>query len=177
MQISDSQKLILFMLTEIYEALEVKSEVDPAFIRDAIWANKTWTIGEMYPGIFNSNTGWPAVAREVADILDMWHIIEDSYSKLETHEKSSVEEKAGRPIVFGGFDGNYERDHKSTAEFLTEKMGRFESFKGRIGDTHCEILGHYRRMCEVFKPLRTKLADRRPMPNLTADEIVGLVTA
>jgi uncharacterized protein len=37
MQLSNGEKLILFMLTEIYQQLGVRGEVDPKFVKQAIF--------------------------------------------------------------------------------------------------------------------------------------------
>ena len=54
MNLSDGEKLILAMLSEIHEALEIKNGVDPKFVQSAIYSGNFWGLKWQYSGIFDS---------------------------------------------------------------------------------------------------------------------------
>jgi hypothetical protein len=56
---------------------------------------------------------------------------------------------------------------------MVENLDRFESFKGRTGNG---VLGldSYRRMYEVFEPMRAGLSSRNPI-RLTGEEVEALM--
>lgn len=153
MQVSDSEKLILVMLSELYDTMGVKGEIDPDFIRSAVLGNKTWSIPWMYPGIPFAEDDTPEVVKEVLDILDMWSVIEASYADFSDDEKEQLASKAepfGKEPKFRGFDGNNESEYMSTASFLVNKLDRFEEFKGRYFNSHSRVVDVYQRMLPAF---------------------------
>jgi hypothetical protein len=42
MKLTDSEKLTLIMLCEIYEKLGIKGELDSKFVKEAIFSGNTW---------------------------------------------------------------------------------------------------------------------------------------
>lgn len=146
------------MLSELYDSVGVKGEIDPDFIRSAIFDNEEWSIPWKYPGIPFSEQSTPDIVKEVLDILEMWSTIEYSYEQLTGKEKTVLEEKAkpfGKP-KFEGFDGNNESEHMGTASFLVNKLDRFDEFKGRNFNSHSRSLNNYRRMLPTFFDVRKK---------------------
>ncbi|WP_202949732.1 hypothetical protein [Escherichia coli] len=89
MQLSDGEKLILMMLCDLYDKNEIEGEIDHTFVRDAIFENQTWALPWKFSGIPFKNTETPRVVKKVLDILDMWRVIEYSYSELTEEEKRS----------------------------------------------------------------------------------------
>lgn len=160
MKISDGEKLILLMLSEVYDRLEIDGEIEPDFIRSAIFNDKAWSIPWKYVGIPFEDQETPEIVSEVLDILDMWSFIERSYSELTDNEKSFVIENAapfGENPTFPGFDGNNETNYMSTASFIVNDLDRFEEFKGRNFNSHCPSIDSYKRMLLVYKPLFQQL--------------------
>ena len=51
MTLTDGEKLILLMLTDIYDKLGVQGEIDPQFVRSAIFDNMLWGLSWKYSGI------------------------------------------------------------------------------------------------------------------------------
>lgn len=153
MKISDSEKLMLLMLSEIYEKLEVKGKFDPKFIKSAIFDNHTWGIPWEYDSIPFEDKETPKIVFEVLDILQMWGDIERDYNALSEKEKASVEKKAphfGKDPKFIGFDGNHEPKYWNTALFIVKKLNRFVEFKGRDLNSHCPLVDSYKRMLPVY---------------------------
>ncbi len=149
MKLSDSEKLILIMMGEIYKKLEIVGEIDTGFIESAITTNNTWGISHEY-AIFE-NTDNPKV-EEVSSILNMWSVIESSYYKLTDEDKILVEKDNN--LEFKGFDGNNEADELSIARFFIENLNKFVEFKNRDINSHMPSIEKYRKMLLIFKPMR-----------------------
>ena len=153
--LTDPEKLILIMLSEIQEHLKIKGEVDPAFIKEAIFSGNLWALGWELPSIFQNRVISEEVVTEVVDYLDMWQRVEESYEVLSAQNKMWLEKEAapfGKPS-FNGFDGNNEGEYISAARFLVERMDRFPRFKKRDLNSHYPSIATHRRMYAVFDPL------------------------
>lgn len=165
MKITDGEKLILLMLSELYEELEVNGEIDQKFIKEAIFSNNLWALPWKYSGIPFEDQEDPEIVREVLDILDMWSFIEHSYAQLDDEQKALLEKEAnpfGKDPKFPGFDGNNESEYMGTASFIVNELERFEEFKGRSFNSHCPSIDGHRRMLSTFKEIRNNL-DFGPM--------------
>jgi uncharacterized protein YfbU (UPF0304 family) len=159
MKITDGEKLILLMLSELYDKLNVEGEIEPDFIRSAIFSNNMWSIHWKYSGIPFEDQETPEIVKEVLDTLEMWSFIERSYKNLTDDQKAIVEKEAapfGENPSFPGFDGNNESEYMGTASFLVNDLDRFEEFKGRDFNSHYPSLDSYHRMLTVFKPIVRK---------------------
>ena len=77
MKVTDGEKLILLMLSELYDSLKVQGEIEPDFIRSAIFSDKMWSIPWKYSGIPFEHEETPELVKEVLNILDMWSFIEN----------------------------------------------------------------------------------------------------
>jgi uncharacterized protein YfbU (UPF0304 family) len=178
MKLTNPEKLILLMLSEIYEHLDVKGDsgIDPAFVKEAIHSRNTWGFEWQYPSLFESSGSDSAEVIDVVNTLDMWWFIENSYVHFNAADKEKLKDLSpfyGDNPKFPGFDGNNEGELLSIGRFLTEKLGRFESFKGRINNSHSPTIAGYRRMYEVFEPIRRLLGPR----GLTVEEIGKILNA
>jgi len=163
MKFTDGEKLIILMLSEMYEKLGINGEIDPEFIKSAIFNDQLWGLRWKYSGIPFEDVKDPEIVKEVVDILDMWSFIEHSYQNLSGEDKSKLEKDAapfGKDPKFQGFDGNNETEYMGTAMFIVNDLDRFEEFKSRSFNSHCPSLGSHRRMLSAFEPIRKKLASR-----------------
>jgi uncharacterized protein len=174
MKLSEGEKLILIMLSEIHGRLQITNGVDPKFVQSAIYSGNLWGLKWGLPGIFHDSEPADEDISEVVDILDMWSRLEESHEKLPTEEKERVKKEAdlyGSHVHFTGFDGHTDSSHIGVARFLVEQLGRFSNLKGRDFDSHMPLsLDRYRRMLIAFKPLRTA-------SDLTATEIIKILNA
>ncbi|MFZ5517974.1 MAG: YfbU family protein [Candidatus Zhuqueibacterota bacterium] len=162
MKLSDGEKLIILMLSELYENLGVEGEIDPDFIKSAIFNDQLWGIKWKYSGIPFEQTEDPSIVKEVVDILDMWSFIEHAYSKLNDEQKAKLEvdaEPFRKDPKFNGFDGNNEAEYMGTAMFLVNELDRFQEFKGRSFNSHCPSIETHRRMLDAFRPIRNNLVN------------------
>ncbi len=175
-KLGDGDKLILGMLCQLFKQLKVKSEIEPEFVEAAIHGGHYWGLEWRYPGIFHGHEDAKAVVTEVVDVLDMWSFLESGFVKLSKKDKDRVAAEAapfGKRVVFAGFDGNNESEHRGVALFLINELGRFSGFKGRDLDAHMPTIGAHRRMFSVFEPIRRTLTGR----DLNASEVIELLNA
>jgi uncharacterized protein len=172
--ISDGEKLIISMLSDVHKHLEVKGENDTSFVMEAIYGGHYWGLGWKYSGLFHGHKDSKQVVSEVVDVLDMWSFIESACDKLSPKDKARVEKEAapfGTHVRFLGFDGNNETEHLGIARFLIDELERFSSFEGRDLNSHMPSVETYRRMLRVFEPMRSGLVGRE----LGATELIELL--
>lgn len=105
---------------------------------------------------------------EILDILSMFRVLNDSYTRLK--DKSGIEEWW---VTFRGFDGNYEATQMGYVGFLAKQGGRYFSdiLTGDGYNSHCPSLDRYRKMLEHL---------RRNFPNsqiLTKEQIIEVAEA
>jgi uncharacterized protein YfbU (UPF0304 family) len=178
MKLTDPEKLILIMLSEVHEHLKIgKNGADASFVQKSILDGQTWALYWKFPGIFESGGETPDHVKEVCDIFDMWSFIESSYERLSSADKARVKVEAepfGAHVKFSGFDGNNEGEQMSVARFLVEDLDRYQEFKGRDFNSHIRSLPTYRRMLAVFHPIWETLSSRAA-PELTVDEIIAVL--
>lgn len=175
MKLTDGEKLIILMLTEMYEKLQIGGETEPDFLRSAIFNDHLWGIRWKYSGIPFEHAEDPPIVREVVDILDMWSFIEYAYAKLNDQERQQLALAAkpfGENPRFNGFDGNNESEYMSVAMFLVNQLERFQEFKGRSFNSHQLSLDTHRRMLAVFEPLRASLAGS----SLSVDQLTKILS-
>tara|TARA_R110001606_G_scaffold399248_1_gene582720 strand:- start:2636 stop:3178 length:543 start_codon:yes stop_codon:yes gene_type:complete len=175
MKLTDGEKLIALMLSDLYEKLDVKSEIDPEFIRSAIYGDQLWALKWKYSGIPFEKSDTPEIVKEVVDILDMWSFIERGYRKLTNVQKEKLKVDApphGDNPVFQGFDGNNETEHMAVALFLVEELDRFQEFSDRDFNCHYQSLDGHRRMLSVFESIR-KTLNTNPLNIVQLTKILG----
>ena len=161
MKLTDGEKLIVLMLSELYEKLGVNGEIEPDFIKSAIFSDQLWGIKWKYSGIPFEESEDPEIVKEVVDILDMWSFIECAYSQLDEDQKAKLEADVpyfGKDPKFVGFDGNNETEYMGTAMFLVNELERFQEFSGRSFNCHSPSIEGYRRMLSAFEPIRKTLS-------------------
>ena len=172
---TNPEKLMLWLLTEILSGQKNYEDRETInLIRDAICGGHFWALDWELKGIVHDHVDDPKLVSLVVDVLDMWTFIERAYKGFSPAEKKQVEEQVGaigKDPKFFGFDGNNEVECMSIARFLVEKMGRFESFKGRDFNSHLPMVERYRRMTAKFEPMRASLIGRE----LNVNEVIELL--
>jgi len=172
--ISDGDKLLLAMVSDIYAATVKEGEFDPRFVQSALYGGHHWGLEWQHSGLFHGHADSPAVVSEVVNILDMWSYVESSFERLPADAQARVERSAGRDRTmfrFAGFDGNNESEHMSVARFMIEDLGRFRSFQGRELNSHCPILDRYRAQYRAFEPIRARMMGEP----LSAPDLIEIV--
>lgn len=175
-RLSDGEKLLAIMMRDVYKHFNIEGEVDADFISGMIYGGHYWAAKSKMGGLFTDYEDDTRDVHFVYDVLDMWRLIEYGYKKLSKKDKDRVEKEAqpfGKHVKFMGFDGNDETSHLAIAQFLIEEMRLWSQFKGRELNSHCARLPVYRRMLEVFKPMRETLVGTE----LDADQLIQILKA
>lgn len=174
MKLTNGERLITLMLCELYDKLDVVGEVDPDFLRTAIYTENEWSLAWKYPGIPFEPGEEPPELREVLDILEMWSFIEASFAELSEEDKTSLLAKT-KPFTtepkFLGFDGNNEAEYISISSILIDQLDRFQDFSGRDLNAHAPTIETYRRMLTKFRDVRKGNWDL-----LDADELDSILS-
>jgi len=104
----------------------------------------------------------------------MWELLEYSYNQLQPADKARVKAEAkpsGHDIRFRGFDGNNETEYMAVAGVLINHLDRFSIFKGRDLNSHMPSLETYKRMFEVYSPIRRS----HSLGMLNAEQIIEIL--
>lgn len=173
MQLSDGEKLILLMLSEIYDAQGIEGEIDPNFIREAIFGNDLWAIPWKYSGIPFEDTESPPEVKQTVDIMFMWDVVETAYEHLSEEEKEWLLAEIDSTELprFAGFDANHDR-HYGIARFLIEHLDRFTTFQKRALNSHSTVVPRYLRMESVFSKYVHSANPTYPLPKEKLAEIL-----
>ncbi len=167
------------MLADIHQKLDIKGSVNSKLVADALWNQQDWAIRWEHDFLFEPESNPPKVSY-VVDVLDMWRFIKGAYIHLPDDEKLRVESTVpyggGKDPTFPGFDGNEEGEYYAVACMLIETMGRFSEFSGQPLNSHSNTTERYRKMLEVFRPIRKSLASL-PRVDLSADQIIEILSA
>lgn len=178
MKFTPEQALMVTLLAEIHQALRIKEGINSDLISHAIWSGNTWAIDwdAQYPGSDEEHQPDPPYVTHVVDVLDMYDLLSQSYQALNDTNKKKYDTavKFGAPD-FPGFDGNNESEYLSAMRMLVDHLGRFQSYKGRILNSHHPTVERSINMLRVFLPIRNKLRGRNPMV-LTVDELIEVMS-
>lgn len=157
MEFTNQQKLIIGLLTDIHEKLAIEDSFDADFVRRAVAEDQGWALGWRYPGTFDETNDDPQEVNYVADVLEMWSVLEDSFEALDATQRKQLAEVAnpfGRDVRFPGFDGNNEHELLSIAKIFVNDLDRWSEFKGRVNNSHMPTTDRYQRMITEFKAIR-----------------------
>ncbi|MBX8484037.1 YfbU family protein [Pseudomonas cichorii] len=178
MEFTNQQKLTITLLADIHEKLGVQGSVDPGFVRRAVNENQGWALKWRYPGIFEDSGENPAEVGYVADVLEMWSVLESSFETLGATDRKKLEKAAGpfgREVRFPGFDGNHEYKHLAIARIFVNDLDRWSEFNGRIPNSHTNTEGRYRRMLTEFTEIREQKNNIHDYSLFDVDEITRVL--
>lgn len=173
---TDGEKLLALMIRDLYKHLDVNGEIDADFIADVIWGGHYWAPKWVLPGLYHDHEDDAGDVHFVVEALNMWSFLEYAYKKLSKKDKGRVKKEArrfGDNVKFPGFDGNYESSFGCIADFLIDKMDRFQEFKGRDLNSHAPMRAIYSRMMIEFQPMRSKLMGI----DLDAGQVIRILNA
>jgi uncharacterized protein YfbU (UPF0304 family) len=176
--LSDGEKLIAVMLSELVKKMGVNIETNVDLVQKAIYGGHYWALGWEMPSIFHSHADKQSRVRLVVDVLDMWSFLEGAFAKLGKNERQRLAKEAspfGERVQFPGFDGNNEAEYFSIARFLIDDLQRFAGFREGHGDlnSHHPTLEGYGRMLRVFEPIRQTLIGRQ----LSVEEMIAILNS
>jgi uncharacterized protein len=176
--LSDGEKLITLMMANLIKGLGVQTEVKPDLIESIIYGGHYWALNWEMSGVFHGHADKQSRVRFVVDVLDMWTFLEQGFETLSDADKERLAnecEPFGKYVKFPGFDGNEESEYFSIAHFLTNDLNRFSRFRddNRSLNSHHATLAIYRKMYQVFEPIRATLIGRR----MNVDEMIAVINA
>jgi uncharacterized protein YfbU (UPF0304 family) len=173
-KLSDGEKLILVMLSEIYKHHEIDGEIDPDLVLTSIFNDKAWGLKWEYGGLFNNPEDNPPVVEETCEILNMYRLLTSSFNKLSAAEQARVKTEAAPfsdYVEFRGFDANND-EHFGVVSYLVKDLERYDELKGKYLNSHSSgTIATYRRMLKVFEPM----ASSYPHDGLSADQIIKVL--
>lgn len=154
MEFTPQQKLIIGLLTDIHQKLEIADSYDAAFVQKVVASNNGWALTWAYDELNSPESENPEKVSFVANVLDMWELLERSYAALTLPQRAQLERNAelsegGVQIL--GFDGNSESDLRSIASIFIDDLGRWNHFAGRGLNSHGGTAPMHRRMLEAFR--------------------------
>jgi uncharacterized protein YfbU (UPF0304 family) len=153
MRLSNPEKLILLMLSDVCDKLAI-NEYDTGLIKTAIYTDNSWALDWEFGDIIGSDhEDAPQEVSDVVCYLDMWDAMEESFSSYDQHELNIFWSEMGSKIAnlkFPGFDGGSESKFLSISSMLINRMGRFSRFMGRDLNSHYPTTDGYSKMFSVF---------------------------
>ena len=172
---SRSEKLIIWLLTELLkQQKDYEDQETVELIQDAIYGGHFWALEWTLTGLFEPRSYEPQEVDFVARTMTMWRQIEWAAAKWSDKDRDRVEVETGewnRNPKFDGFDGNEEGSYFSIAQFLVQKMGRFEEFKNRSLNSHSNRTADYRAMLAVYDRIEWTLT----RDGLTLGEVIKIL--
>lgn len=174
-RLSDGERLIVFMLADIYKHLKIKNpEIDPDFITKAVVDGHDWALQSRYSGLFHSEVDSEEDVKETHEILTMFHVLQSSYERLSAADKkvdAAVPPFTGKDLYFKGFDGNHDAHH-GIADFMVNELGLYDEQKRQAMNSHGSVLEAYRRMFRVYETL---LGNMGTQDGPSADQLIEVL--
>lgn len=176
-EFSDGERLLALMMRDLYKKLKVDDgEINADFIAEVIWGGHYWAPKWQMTGVFHGEEDDPRDVSFVVEVLNMWSFLERAYSRMDEKAKERIAAEAnpfGTDVRFDGFDGNNEGELMGIADFLINKMGRFEEFQKRDLNSHFPTVDMYKRMLAAFTPMQKSLLGR----DLSVTDIIRILKA
>lgn len=174
---SDGEKMLMLMMRDLYKRFDIKEpECNPNFLAQVIYGGHYWAPKWDMQGVFHDHVDDPQDVKFVINALEMWGMIEAAFKQLDAPiQKAVAADAAIDPalVKFPGFDGSSETDFLSITRFVIDDMRRFQQFKGRDLNSHAITSDRYRRMLDIFEPIRTSMIGQ----GLSAVQLTQLLCA
>ena len=154
MEFTPQQKLIIGLLTDIHQKLEITDSYDAAFVQKVVASNNGWALTWAYDELNSPESENPEKVSFVADVLDMWELLEQSYAALTPTQRELLAQTAKLPeegVEFRGFDGNNESDLREIATIFINDLDRWNHFSGRGLNSHGRTTPMHERMLDAYR--------------------------
>jgi len=180
---TNPEKLMMWMLAQIRrDQIDARKDKknneydikDMELIEQAIYGGHFWALDWEMTGILHNHVDDPKRVSLVVDVMDMWTFIERASKGFGVAERQRLIDEVGswaEEPKFAGFDGNNEGEYMGIAQFLVQKLNRFEDFKGRSMNSHSPTVARYGKMAALFDTIRPGLIGRE----LSVDEVIKLL--
>lgn len=149
MELSKKERLFLYNQYEILKLLNADDEymIKQYELNQEILLNGfKYSYGDMTEWILDDTPD--DISKFVWDVLQLHRVLYSSYGELSSEERAEIEFD---DIKFDGFDGNEEADHYLYAQFILEKMNRFEEIYNDgdyTANSHANRVARYSQMLE-----------------------------
>lgn len=168
LSMSPGEKLIAFMLADLMEHLEVRSEIEPAVVKRLLSGNDEWALEHIYSGILSEERPRSEAAyKETGDILAMFRSLDYAMERLTAEEKAALNLDQ---FKFRGFEANND-PHQHLARTMIEDIGWFEERKPLINSHSQATLPRYRHMLAKYEAE----IDKAGINPLTVDQLKAIV--
>jgi len=145
-----AQRLTVLMLSDLLDGLKIQTELNPRLIRKMIEQGHLWALDWEMP-FLRSHDDTHSVVNEVVEVIELYALLEASFSALPKHDKDEIGRLA-KP-VFVGFCPATEAQHHEVARFLILDMGRFPAFHDRPLDAPKPTLQRARTLLHKLQRL------------------------
>jgi uncharacterized protein len=162
-KLTDGEKLIAIMLADIMEKIGADGEIDPSFVKTAIFGDDGWALKWKYSGLFHNDGPDDAVVSETGKIMTMCRVLENSIAQLSAEEREAI--PAHQQTVFVGFDGN-EEPHYGVATMLVQHLDRFGEWADRDLNSHHATIEHYRAMFRAYDGMKLPMSGKFPLADI-----------
>ncbi len=149
MELSKKERLILYNQYEILKLLNADDEYmtkQYELNQEILLNGFKHNYDEMVEWVLDDTPD--EVSKFVWDVLQMYRVLYSSYAELTSEDKAEIDFD---DIKFDGFDGNEETDYYVYAQFILEKMGRYEEIYNEgdyTANSHANRVGRYSQMLE-----------------------------
>jgi uncharacterized protein YfbU (UPF0304 family) len=153
MKLSRAERWILSNQYKILERLDIAEAKHYAFCRKALECGYEGEYALISLDIYDESDGLSSEeCGEVLDILEMYSDMQTSCALLD--DKADVDL---RQLDFPGFDGNHESKRIGYCRHFCEGRDRYLTLRrARDWDSHMPVIEEYRRMLEVWRPIRQR---------------------
>ena len=152
MIVTDAEKLILLMLSDLHEFHGI-DRINTKLLRSALSTNNSWALNWEIPDLGLDLSDTPAEAIDVVNFMYMWGILEDAWHIFPENIKENINSTIhiGKTVKFPGFHSTDELKLYTIAKLFVDDMGKFERYKGRDLNSHAPMREFYEKMYAVFE--------------------------
>jgi uncharacterized protein YfbU (UPF0304 family) len=132
----------------LHNQFKILEILDPDHAED--YKQKQEIVARGYEGLYSTIneevSGEPVpktLTDEIHEIFDLFRALHDSKKRL-SYAPSS------RNTDFSGFDGHHETEHHSYANFVLDRLGKWEESKDRPRNSHAPMISKYTRMLAIW---------------------------
>lgn len=174
---TNTEKLTLLMLCDLYEHLDIKGDIDHNIVRNAISSGNLWAIDQEYH--LSDDEDIPKkVHDEVNKTLFAYRCLSSSLRNLAPDDQIELQTKydlklENNFIQFPGYDGNNESEHHSVTQMLGT-LGSYEEQSEIDKNSHQENNQDYRNLIFKMENLCYNGANRSKLNKQQLEELLAL---
>jgi uncharacterized protein len=132
----------------LHNQFKILEILDPTHAED--YQQKQEIVARGYEALYSTInehvTGEPVHKK----LTDEVHEIFDLFRALHTSKKRLGYMPSSKNTDFIGYDGHHEAEHHSYANFVLDRLGKWEESRDRPRNSHMSVIGKYTRMLEIW---------------------------